>query len=62
MKRDDTSKKLIVLSGNDLKTIALHYLSFPCFVPIVTIFEICYLMRYALVTNTLFRFFLLCEP
>lgn len=57
MKRDDTRKKLTALSGNDLATVRLHYLSFPCFFAIVTISEICRLMRYGSVTNALFRFF-----
>ena len=57
MKRDYTKKNLTPLSGNDLATVPLHYLSFPCFFAIVTISEIFCLMRYGSVTNALFRFF-----
>ena len=57
MKRDDTKKNFTALSGNDLKTVHLHYLSFPCFFTIVTISEVCRLMRYRSVINALFRFF-----
>ena len=57
MKRDDTKKNFIALLGNDLKTVHLHYLSFPCFIAFVTISEVCGVMRYRSVTNALFRFF-----
>lgn len=57
MKRDDTKKNFTALSGNDLKTVHPHYLSFPCFIAIVTISEVCRLMRYGSVINALFRFF-----
>ena len=62
MKRDDTKKNFTALSGNDLKTVHLHYLSFPCFFAIVTISEVCGVMRCRSVINVLFRFFLLREP
>ena len=51
MKRDDTKKNFTALSGNDLATVRLHYLSFPCFFAIVTISEIFSLMRYGSVQN-----------
>ena len=57
MKRDDTKKNFTALSGNDLKTVHLHYLSFPCFFAIVTISEVCGVMRCRSVINVLFRFF-----
>ena len=57
MKRDDTKKNFTALSGNDLKTVHLHYLSFPCFIAFVTISEVCGVMRYRSVTNALFYFF-----
>ena len=55
MKHDDTKKIFTALSGNDLKTVHRHYLSFPCFFTIVTISVICRLMRYRSVINALFR-------
>ena len=51
MKRDDTKKNFTALSGNDLKTVHLHYLSFPYFIAIVTISEVFCLMRYGSVQN-----------
>ena len=51
MKRDDTKKKFTALSGNDLKTVHPHYLSFPCFIAFVTISEVFCLMRYGSVQN-----------
>ena len=51
MKRDDTKKNFTALSGNDLATVHLHYLSFPCFIAIVTISEVFCLMRYGSVQN-----------
>ncbi len=57
MKRDDTKKNFTALSGNDLKTVHLHYLSFPCVIAFVTISEVCRLMRYGSVINALFAFF-----
>ncbi len=46
MKRDDTRENLTSLSGNDLKTVHPHYLSFPCFIALVTFSEVCDVMRY----------------
>ena len=57
VKRDDTKKNFTALSGNDLATILFHYLSFPCVFAIVTISEVCRLMRYGSVINALFSFF-----
>ena len=57
MKRDDTKKNFTALSGNDLKTVHLHYLSFPCFIAFVTFSEVCGVMRYRSVINALFHFF-----
>ena len=51
MKRDDTRKNLTPLSGNDLKTVPLHYPSFPCIIAIVTISEVFCFMRYHSVLN-----------
>lgn len=58
MKRDDTKKKLTSLSGNDLKTVPLHYPSFPCIVAIVTISEVFCLIHYHSVLNV--EFYLFC--
>ena len=57
MKRDDTKKNFTALSGNDLATVHLHYLSFSCFIALVTFSEICGVMRYRSVINALFHFF-----
>ncbi len=57
MKRDDTKKNFTALSGNDLATVHLHYLSFPCFIALVTFPEVCGVMRYRSVINALFHFF-----
>ena len=57
MKRDDTKKNFTALSGNDLATVPLHYLSFPCFFAIVTISEVFCLMRYESVQNAEFHLF-----
>ena len=57
MKRDDTKKNFTALSGNDLKTVHPHYLSFPCFFALVTFSEVCGVMRYRSVINALFHFF-----
>ena len=57
MKRDDTKKNFTALSGNDLKTVHPHYLSFPYFIALVTFSEVCGVMRCRSVINVLFRFF-----
>ena len=57
MKRDDTKKNLIPLSGNDLQTVRLHYPSFPCIIAIVPISKLLNLMRYHSVLNANIRIF-----
>ena len=57
MKRDDTKKNFTALSGNDLATVHLHYLSFSCFIALVTFSEVCGVMRYRSVINAPFHFF-----
>ena len=59
MKRDDTKKNFTALSGNDLKTVHPHYLSFPCFIAFVTISEVFCLMRYGSVQNA--EIYLFCS-
>ena len=59
MKRDDTKKNFTALSGNDLKTVPLHYLSFPFFIAFVTVSEVCRLMRYGSVQNA--EIYLFCS-
>jgi hypothetical protein len=59
MKRDDTKKNFTVLLGNNLRTVRLHYLSFPCIIAIVTISEVFCLMRCHSVLNA--EFHLLCS-
>ena len=59
MKRDDTKKNFTALSGNDLKTVHPHYLSFPCFIAFVTISKVFCLMRYGSVQNA--EIYLFCS-
>ena len=59
MKRDDTKKNFTVLLGNNLKTVRLHYLSFPCIITTVTISEVFCLMRCHSVLNA--EFHILCS-
>ena len=57
MKRDDTKKNLVPLSGNDLQTVRLHYSSFPCIIAIVPISILLNLMHYRSVLNANIRIF-----
>lgn len=57
MKRDATKKNLTLSSDNDLKTVRLHYPSFPCFIAIVPISVLLCLMRYESVLKACIHFF-----